>query len=258
MLAAFVAAAGCEGSGQDQALGDGPREIARTVCPKAYSCCMAAQLMGNDLAGTDERSCEVNTEQKFKEDFDRVKQSQDKGRADFDEAKFEECLATIRSSTCEMLNTTNHLVGVPGCDSFVIPKVALGGACIHDFECIGGWCQHEPGVFADGVCQPRHQAGAACNQGLCAPGLPCVGAEGAKMCIALAAQGAACAADGECASGNCPMPAAGGARTCGPPRSDKCFYGSSCSYSGPAPTALLGVLILSVAALVVRVRSRRA
>ena len=125
---------------------EAPTEIARTVCAKAYDCCTPMQLMGNDLAGTDETSCEQKTGDAYQKNLSAVLASQDRYRSVYDGAKLDACLATIRATSChDLAAMTNHFTGVPGCDSFVQPRVASGSACTYDWECQGTQCHHDDG-----------------------------------------------------------------------------------------------------------------
>src|SRR5215831_5069833 len=120
-VVAIFAVSGCgsveRGSGVP--LDTAPREIAQAICPKAYGCCMASQLSGNSMAGTDEASCEVQTEQGYRTQLATVQDSQDAGRSTYDGDKLDACLKTIRAADCATLNMTNHITGVAGCESFV-------------------------------------------------------------------------------------------------------------------------------------------
>jgi hypothetical protein len=49
--------------------------FAQAICPKAYSCCTAQQLMGNAAAGTTEAECEVDTAQKFQQQLQLMQTS---------------------------------------------------------------------------------------------------------------------------------------------------------------------------------------
>jgi hypothetical protein len=113
-------------------------QIAQTICPKAYLCCTPDQFSINANAGTTEQECETNTTDLFRSLLQTVQDSQDAGRCRYEQSKVDACLETIRTSTCGMLNITNHLTGVPNCASFTTPLVAAGGTCTQAFECIDG------------------------------------------------------------------------------------------------------------------------
>src|SRR5262245_33049406 len=102
------------------------KDFAEAICPKAYSCCTAEQLMDNDAAGTSEVECKMLTEDNFRNFLQGLQNSQNEKRSKFDQTRVDACLNTIRSSDCATLNMTNHLSGVPGCDRFATPLVAVG------------------------------------------------------------------------------------------------------------------------------------
>jgi hypothetical protein len=247
-----AASAGCGGG---DALSNASGQIAEAVCPKAYECCTADKLMKNDLAGTDVASCKAMTRDEFSSQFEGVRDSQRRGRAEFDQAKFDQCLEIIRASSCDFLNMTNHLGGVFGCDGFVIPKVAPGGACFLDWDCIGGWCDHDMSSGTDGVCRAGGTAGQDCEfTSECADGLECQ----QFKCTMLRDESAMCTYNEDCKSGTCDvtvgMPTG---KIClpSPPDPTRCFYESACSYAGSGRSSL--VATLGGAAVAVALLSRR-
>jgi MYXO-CTERM domain-containing protein len=222
-----------------------PTEIAQTVCPKAYDCCTAAQLMGNDMAGTDEASCEMKTTDAFTQQLANVQASEKAGRAMYDGEKVEACLATIRSSTCQMLQTTNHLAGVPGCDTFAKPLVAAGGECFNTFECIQGWCKPNQSMSGGAGSCVVPQDGDACGavDPKCAPGFNCDSNTG--KCVKAQADNSPCTSGLQCESGVCSSSTPGG--TC-VPRGATCFYASGCSVAGGGCAPLPALLALAILA----------
>jgi hypothetical protein len=245
----------------DDALTRGPSDIARAVCPRAYECCLASELMGNKQAGTDVASCERKTTDSFRGHFDSIRRSRDQGRVVFEDAKLTACLAHIRGATCEALNTTNHLTGVEGCDSFVQPLVLPGATCSFDWECQRGRCVEAAGGDATAtgghVCRADARAGESCATLPCEAGLICEGAT--TTCVALVANGGACSNGLQCKSGRCAPAASGaGAGTCEPRPADSCFYASACAYGGARQGALSGlILVTSLVFLGVSSRRRR-
>jgi hypothetical protein len=246
LAAGLAAAAACGNittpSGGGVPIGAAPMAIAQTVCPKAWSCCTASDLMGNGMAGTDEPSCETKTLDAFQKQLSAVETSQNDGRARYDGEQLDACLTYIRSSTCDMLSTTNHLAGLPGCDRFVVPLVADGGTCVYDWECTGGSCQNS-------LCQTLPPTGGACPDNRCAAGAAC-GSGGA--CVAVHGEGEACTEGAACTSGSCVD------GTCAP-RAPTCFYASGCAVAGGArglPSVATGAVAALVALLAVRARRR--
>lgn len=237
-------------------------EFAAAICPKAYDCCTADQLMGNkDLAGTTEAECESRTAQDFRNKLQTMQDAENAGRARYDQAQVDMCLAAIRAATCETLTGIRSLAGLPACDStFATPLVAAGGKCQNDFECIGGVCQKPNGSF-DGVCVAGNAAGAACaGDNRCAQDLICDG-RGTSMdatddvCVAEQENGATCIDGFDCKSRNC-VADVNGAKTCQAVTTAQCFYGGGCAAGGGRPSA--GALILmGLFVVVALIRTRR-
>ena len=203
------------------------------------------QLMGNDLAGKDEASCETKTAEGFKKSLDGLKGSINKGRARYHGDQMEACLALIRSSSCDQLNRTNHFSGI-GCPAYVEPLVAPGGACGADVECIEGTCD-KGGGGGEGVCKPLPRQGEPCAGVRCAKGLVCNGT--VNQCEPEVPERVMCVAGGQCGSGVCDGPD-GGPGSCAPATSDRCFYASACSFGGggrPGGIALAGLVLLLLA-----------
>ena len=229
------------------ALSAAPEQIASTVCPKAYSCCTPSQLMGNDLAGTDELSCESKTAKAFRDQLAAVQDSQRAGRARYDGTRVGSCLETIRASTCETLGMTNHFTGIPGCEKFVEPLVEVGGTCFNDWECKTADAS-AAGRCHEGRCEALPAAGAPCADKRCAVGAVC---DPNDTCVETRAEGQSCTQAVQCPSLQCTN------GTCAP-RAGTCFYASGCSVAGGtgagAPAALLILAALAAAALVGRRR----
>jgi hypothetical protein len=134
-------------------LAEAPQQIAKAVCPRAYECCTQNQLMNNDLAGTDPASCEAKTTEGFRNNLQTVANSQKAGRSVYRGDKLAACLDYIRNSSCQELNRTNHFTGLQ-CEPYTEPRVAPGGKCTLDFECIGGFCEKPAGEGAiEGTCK---------------------------------------------------------------------------------------------------------
>jgi hypothetical protein len=234
------------------------KDFADAICPKAYSCCTAEQLMGNDAAGTSEAECKMKTTESFTGLLQGLQNSQSAKRSQFQQDKVDACLQTIRTSDCATLNMTNHLSGVPGCDVFATPLVAVGGRCDNDYECINSYCKvpQDPDPPGPGVCTAGATAGQPCVTDQCAAGLTCdplplVGDSSDDICVAPAANGAACTDPYQCVSGVC------SSNQCVADTSAKCFYSSGCSIAGGAPGVIALLLFAGFATMAVA-RKRRA
>jgi hypothetical protein len=233
--------------------------IAQTVCTKAYQCCTTMQLMNNDGAGTDEPSCESKTSSNFRGELQAIQHSQDAGRARYESDRVDACLANIQTMACGDLNMTNHLTGVPGCDTFVTPLVAVGGACSANYECIDGWCQVPQSSSGDGTCQPNAQSGQSCAASNCEAGLTCD--PNGEVCVQPGANDATCTDDFQCQSNFCALPSSGsgGSGTCATPTASNgsCFYSSGCSAAGAGGRPSLATLSLLAGLLMLALARRR-
>jgi hypothetical protein len=227
--------------------------IANAVCPKAWMCCTADQLMSNSAAGSDVASCETATADNYKTVLSGLQASVDAKRASYQSAKLDACLEKIQSSDCATLNVTNHLIGIPGCESFTTPLVPVGGACAADYECVNGWC-NVPSSSTNGLgtCAAFLAAGQSCaaaGGASCGPNAVC-DVEGTPndstddLCAAVSDIGGTCADDLQCTSLNCSS-SGGSGMTCAAataPPAAMCFYGSGCSEAGGRPGT--GTLLL--------------
>jgi hypothetical protein len=254
-----VAAAGCGGvSGIP--IDETATRIANTVCPKAYMCCTADELGMNGEAGTDVASCESMTKANYQTVLSVLQGSVDQKRATYQSSKLDACLATIMNSDCGTLNMTNHLTGVPGCESFTTPLVQIGGACSQDYECVNGWC-NVPSTSAngDGVCEGFVPIGQSCSVGggsSCGPNTVCDTYN--QLCEPVSDINGTCSDNLQCKSLNCSS-SGGSGMTCQPAQNPpaQCFYQSGCSEAGGRPGP--GTLLLFAAfAAVALARARRA
>lgn len=238
------------------------KDFADAICPKAYSCCTADQLVNNDAAGTSEAECKTLTAENFTNFLQGLQNSQSAKRSKYERAKVDACLQTIRSSDCATLNMTHHLSGVPGCDTFATPLVSVGGRCDSDYECINSYCKfpEDPDPPGPGVCTAGAATGQSCTTSQCAAGLTCdpllVNDASDDICVAPAANGATCTDSYQCASGVCSSSGSGGDMTCMADTSAKCFYSSGCSVAGGAPGLVALMLFGGLAAISVA-RKRR-
>ena len=227
--------------------------IANTICPKAWMCCTADQLSSNSAAGTSEQDCITQTTTSYKNQLSTLQASIDQKRASYQSSKLDTCLMTIQTSDCTALDVTNHVAGIPGCESFTTPLVAVGGACSQNYECINGWCNvPTTSNNGEGVCAAFVAPGQSCATAggpSCGPNAVC-DIEGTPndssddLCAAVADVGGTCADDLQCTSLNCSSSGGSGmmcAAATTPPAA-MCFYSSGCSEAGGRPGA--GTLLL--------------
>ncbi|HLK89917.1 MAG TPA: hypothetical protein VKZ18_08485, partial [Polyangia bacterium] len=241
--------------------------IANTVCPKAYMCCTTDQLAQNSSAGTDVASCETQTKQNYVNVLSTLQASVSQNRATYQSAQLDACLAKIMSSDCATLNVTTHLQGIPGCEAFTTPLVAVGGACSQNYECINGWC-NVPQGGGDGVCAgfvPFGQSCALAGGPSCGPNAVCdpegtVSDSSDDLCEPVSPNGGACLDDVQCQSLNCTS-SGGSGMTCQAPATppSMCFYQSGCSAAGgrPGPGTLVLFAVFVAVALARAGRARR-
>jgi MYXO-CTERM domain-containing protein len=242
LVAALLALplAACGGSVQPEpgvSPKDAPKLLAPAICFQAYRCCTMTALMGNANAGTSMDTCEMKTETALTNEVSAIEASERKGRVNYDGLKVQACLDYLKApdTTCDALDMTFHLSGVPACANFLEPKVAVGDACTNDFECVDGFCDATGAAAgAEGKCRALGKTGESCaDMGRCEPDLDCDATS--MICVARAA----------------PPP--------GQPAAAMCFYSSACSVGGGAPGAgaVLGIVALA-AAVAARRRPRRA
>ena len=258
LLGAWMGA-GC-GSVSGIPIDETATRIADTVCPKAYQCCTPDELGMNSEAGTDVASCESMTKSNYQNVLATLQASVNQKRAVYVSSKLDTCLANIQSMDCGALNTTNHLMGVAGCDSFTTPLVTVGGACSQDYECIDGWCNvPSSSTNGDGTCTAFLGPGQDCTSSggpSCGPTQVCDVYN--ELCEPVSDIDGPCADNLQCKSLNCSS-SGGSGMTCQAATSTptQCFYQSGCSEAGGRPGP--GTLVLFIAfAAVALARARRA
>ena len=236
-------------------------DFAQAICPNAYKCCTMDQLMGNEAAGTTEPECEMKTAANFRQSLQNMQNSENAGRAKYDQMKVDACLAAIRAATCADLTAIRSISQIPECNStFATPLVAAGGKCQNDFECMDNGVCEKPMNSFDGVCVAGNAAGATCaSDNRCATALICDGRgtmdAGDDVCVAEQDNGATCVDGFDCKSRNC-VADANGAKTCQAPAS-QCFYGGGCSAAGGRP-GVAALFVMGLFAAVALLRARRA
>src|SRR4051812_24726079 len=235
-------------------------DFAKAICPKAYDCCTTEQLMGNDAAGTTEAECETNTSKNFRDSLNTMQGSENAGRAKYDQAQVDLCLAALRAATCTELTAIHSISGIPACNStFATPLVAIGGKCGQDYECIDSVCQKAPGEW-EGVCAVGASVGASCTTDHCAQNLSCdprdANVDSDSVCVVEQENGGACNDNFDCKSRVCAAASGATAKTCMAPTTPQCFYGGGCSAAGGAPR-LASLLLMGLFTAVALLRTRR-
>jgi hypothetical protein len=237
-------------------------DFAQQICTKAYDCCTTAQLMKNSATGTTEGECETTTAANFRQTLQNMQNSENAGRAKYDQTKVDACLTALRMASCSDLTMIYSINQIPACNStFATPLVAAGDKCQQDYECIDGVCQRPARSF-DGVCVAGNTAGAACaDDNRCSSDLICDGRSTTSdasddICVAPQENGATCIDGFNCKSRNC-VADASGAMTCQAQTAPQCFYGGGCSVAEGRP-GVAALLVMGLFAAVALLRTRRA
>jgi hypothetical protein len=235
-------------------------DFATTICPMAYSCCTADQLMGNAAAGANEAECESKTTQNFRDRLNTMQESENAGRAKYDQAQVDHCLAALRGATCADLTAIHNIAGLPACNStFATPLVAIGGKCGQDYECIDSVCQKAAGAW-EGVCVVGASVGASCATDHCAQDLSCdsrdPNSDTDGVCVAEQENGGACVDNFDCKSRYCAASSDATDKTCMAFPTPQCFYGGGCSAAGGAPR-VASLLLMGLFTAVALLRARR-
>jgi hypothetical protein len=237
-------------------------DFAQQICTKAYDCCTMTQLMKNSAAGTTEAECETNTAANFRQTLQNMQQSENAGRAKYDQTKVDACLAALRMATCSDLTMIYSIKQIPACNTtFATPLVVGVAQCQQDYECQSGVCEREAGSLT-GACVMGNAAGGACaDDNRCQSDLICDGRGTTSdasddICVAQQENGAACIDGFNCKSRNCVADATG-AMTCQPQTAPQCFYGGGCSVAGGRP-GVAALFVMGLFAAVALLRSRRA
>ena len=200
----YLMAAGCGGGSSGVTLSNLPSARAEAVCAQNYKCCSAADLM-NEMDGDGkpltQQQCVSNIRTAWSLVVSDITEGQKKGRVAYDQPKGEACIAGIKAMSCEDWNDTRKMPAE--CTEAFVAKVAAGGACLSDFECIDGTCDGADSSATppkDGTCKAKIAAGAACTfTDTCADLNYCGPAD---TCVAKKAGGEACTATDECVN-NC-------------------------------------------------------
>lgn len=147
-----------------------PLELGTATCGKVFECCSDEEIAANPFFGEDESSCTIAIAAFASFLVPAIQDAEAGGRAEYDGAAFESCLAVLEGLSCaEARSGSADVTSGQDCAEFLVPLVELGGECEQSFECIDGWCDMDAG----------------------------------SLCSPLKADGAECADDEECQSGYC-------------------------------------------------------
>lgn len=232
------AIAGCGGGGGGSAGGAPvsldafPATYSKAICEQNFKCSKA-----EDIGDRTKQDCIDQNTSILTFILPTLRDSQQKGRSSYDAAKMGACISTLSALSCSEWIT--GLAQPPTCEGAIVPKVAVGGACQQDAECIGGACSGadtaaDPPV--DGVCKAEIAHGAACAiEDSCVSGEYCDG-----VCKTKKVSGEACTGSDECGYG------------CND-ETMKCSTYAGCSVAGvTTTTTLFSLLALSIAIALAR------
>lgn len=175
------------------------------ICARATACCSTDQLDGLFPFGEiiDQEGCEffwVTVQDILGPLIDFAVKTD---RAEWRGEAAAACIARLKTMTCEeyAAELTPSGGGYIDCRPMKA-KVANGGACAMEWECVSGLCSGAV-LGTDGVCAAMPVAGEPCPDALCADGAQCDIAGETPACVALKADGEACLGDSECLSNGC-------------------------------------------------------
>lgn len=231
VLLAAVLAGGClggdgrgggggGGGGSPVSLADLPEALGGAACDKMFDCCTEAEIMMQfesiDPPPSTPEECQALLAGFLGLGTSTWMESQDAGRLAYHADAAGDCIAAIRSLTCDAYHggVTEEPAGAAACDEMIEPLVDEGGACSQDAECTTGFCDGATGDM-DGACAVPPAEGEDCVFD-CAEGLFCDFDSG-STCQPEKADGADCDSDSQCASGDCvgADPSMGISGTCG-------------------------------------------
>lgn len=241
---AFTVLLGCGGGSSSVSIENFPQKYAETLCAKNFMCCGSSELAGKTMS-----ECVTNDQSAISFLIAEINVSQAKGRVSYDPNASGTCIDSLKAMTCDQFKQ-----GIGGnmsaCMSFIMPKVALGGACGQPFECTTGNCEGadpnaDPPV--DGLCAaaPTLAAiGASCATDTCVDDGYCDATT--TTCMTRKGAGEACTSDSECAN-SCDTTT----NTC------SCYSGCNIAAAVTPATTALSTLLLGVGLVVSRARRRR-
>jgi hypothetical protein len=164
-------------TGQGLALKQYPAAYAQALCGRLFACCRPADR--GAIFGATEAECLAKLEDAAFALTGDLGTDVAKGYIAYDGARAAACFAAINATSCDVVQRPGDFTdSIAPCLDHFLPKVAPGGDCLDNHDCIGGWCDATAGMkcvpaLADGQpCGSSNQCkeGSYCpNSGLCAP-----------------------------------------------------------------------------------------
>lgn len=209
----WIAACGDDASGIE--LEASPAAYASAYCERALACCETVELqtmLGMDVV--DRASCEMFITRIFGNEFiDDTRRAIQLDRAGYDPIAMAACAEHVRNDDCIHVARVLRLMTFPReCALVRIGRVAVGGECDHDFQCVTGACAGGADHSA-GQCIDVPAIGAPCPTGDCGASAYCDRTGATAVCASIESEGGTCASSLGCESLQCT------AGTCAPPTS---------------------------------------
>lgn len=214
VICVLLASCGGDGNNGPVAIDDLGMELAISGCRMQWQCCTDAELMeqymGLEIDGQpvdSEEQC-VNFANAVLTGFgiNTYKASIEAGRVEYDADAAGECIAVMNELSCAQYAAEAIPTSPTGCRSFLLPKVADGGACTQDYECISKNCEGASTPLGEppteGACKPIPGEGQACDDN-CTEGLFCGSGQTGDVCQPTRADGEQCNLDEQCTSDYC-------------------------------------------------------
>lgn len=197
-LGAGACGGGSGGSGGSVPLGQFPAKMSQAMCTQNFKCAPAADLTGHTM-----QQCVDDNAMLFSLLASAISSSEAKGRATYHAAQMGICIGGMAAMTCDEWRLGLTDANQPAaCQAAIVGKVAVGGACQDDNECVSGTCEgSDPGPPpTDGQCVALVPEGGSCTNGdACATDFICDPAT--QVCMAKRGGGAACSNDDQCVNG---------------------------------------------------------
>src|SRR4051812_38907588 len=130
-------ATGDDGGAAPPAIAEVPARIAHLACQRRLDCCQPAERSGLPDAPA---ACEQELADQLTPFFESFARSVAAGRARYDAAGLNGCLAAFESSTCADARTWEPLLLASRC-GVAEAALAAGEDCRSSYECMEGFCQ---------------------------------------------------------------------------------------------------------------------
>lgn len=178
------------------------------MCEKIFACCSSAEITAEFFG-----SQRITTQSQCEEDFSNFGSIFDPASVGsnavaYDASAARACIDGINALACSEVQSNDvtfvDTSMVPACATVITPGLANGSQCAGDYECASNACFGA--LDPSGTCAPLPTEGQKCYD-TCASGRYYSGASAVDgqygECATILANGSACGADFECASGYC-------------------------------------------------------